>query len=433
MKVRKIFLALYFILLFFTKAFSFDLSSVNSSLSDAFSSFIDKNEGLTSFRSLNIPSGGRAESMGTAFAAVSDDASFFDYNPASSSTLKNTEAAVFHNAWIADSAMETVAWTSRSGNLGYGAQLKCFYVPFTEYNLYGDRVAGSYYSETSLTLNGSYNFLSGYNFKGIAVGWNFRTSWRNVPDYTNNQTDAIIKGSGLAQSSLGLMGDVGALVRFDFLKHFDSRDPNLSFALVLSNAGQAFTGWGEEIKKDDPLPTRISGGIAWRMFKPLLISAEFRQPLNFEDFSSNGKWSAGGGIELSITKFFALDGGFLIQGGNPRISFGGQCELKKIRLNACYTLDLTTSANPVNRISLSATFRFGDKGRGKRQAEIDAYYAKGLEYYAMGDRENIEKAIDVWEKAYELDKTFDPVSEALAAARGLLAAHDAINEYGTLK
>ena len=63
--------------------------------------------------------------------------------------------------------METLCATSRNGNLGYGAQFKCFYVPFSEYNLYGDRVAGSYYTETSATINVSYNFLAGYDFKGL--------------------------------------------------------------------------------------------------------------------------------------------------------------------------------------------------------------------------------------------------------------------------
>ena len=65
--------------------FSLDLSDAGSSLADAFGWSSDDNEGLSSFRSLNIPVGGRAESLGTACTALCDDVVFFDYNPAASS------------------------------------------------------------------------------------------------------------------------------------------------------------------------------------------------------------------------------------------------------------------------------------------------------------------------------------------------------------
>ena len=207
-------------------AFPLDLIDVDSALADIFGSFTDKNEGTTSFRSLNIPSGGRVEAMGTAFTGVSDDISFFDYNPAASAVLEKSEVAVFHNAWIADSAMETLSAARRNGNFGYGAQIKCFYVPFTEYNLFGDKLTGSYYSETSAAFNLSYNFLSGYSFKGIALGMNAKFAWRNVPDYTDSQSGEIISGSGLEQSSLAAMADFGIFTSFNFLKKFASTKPN---------------------------------------------------------------------------------------------------------------------------------------------------------------------------------------------------------------
>ena len=45
---------------------------------------LDPNEGLTTFLSTLIPMGGSAEAMGTAFTAVSSDASFLELNPAGS-------------------------------------------------------------------------------------------------------------------------------------------------------------------------------------------------------------------------------------------------------------------------------------------------------------------------------------------------------------
>ena len=234
----RITILLHFIILFFAfTAYTLDLSGANSSLSDSFYSYVDDNEGTTGFRSLNIPSGGKAESLGTAFTALADDSSFFDYNPAASCVMENTELSVFHNSWIADSAIESLAGTIRKGNLGYGGQLKCFYVPFTEYNAFGERVTGNYYSETTATFNASYNFFNGYNFKGLALGTNAKASWRSIPDYTDNDTDEIISGSGLAQSAAAFMVDFGLLLRFNIAKHYSSREPNFRIGLSILNIG----------------------------------------------------------------------------------------------------------------------------------------------------------------------------------------------------
>ena len=425
----RIAISIFLLFLCAPRSFPLDMSDAGSTLADVFEWATDDNEGLTTFRSLNIPVGGRSESLGSACTALCDDISFFDYNPAASSVLPQTELAVFHNAWIADSAMETISATSRDGNFGYGAQVKCFYVPFSEYNLYGDRVGGSYYTETSATLNASYNFLAGYDFKGLAVGVNTRFSWRGAPDYTDNQTDEIISGSGLEQSALAVMADLGILLRFNFLKNFADRNPNLSFGLSLNNAGAAFTGFGSSVGIDDPLPTRLSVGAAYRVFSPILLTAEIRKPLNFMDFSSSGALSIASGMEISVTRFFNFDMGFLVQGGNPRISMGSGFLVKAFQMNVNYTFDLTSSQNPVNHISLSAKVKLGDKGRSEIQDQVDAYYINGLRLYAEGD---LDGAIVQWNLAIALDKRFDPAIDAKVAAIRFQNAKQAIMDMQKL-
>ena len=413
MSLRALFLKAVIFLAFTGLIFPLDLTEWNQSLSKIFGdSMIDANEGMTIFRSLNIPVGGRVESLGTAFTGVADDISFFDYNPAGSAVMEKTEVALFHNAWIADSAMETIAGTIRNGNLGMGAQLKCFYVPFTEYNMYGERVAGSYYSETTATANISYNFLAGYNFKGIAVGANVRGGWRSMPDYTDNATDEIISGSGLRQSALALMTDIGVLLRFNGGKFYSNREPNIRLGLSLNNLGFALTGFGSSVKVDDALPTRISAGLSYRPFAPLLFSLEFRKPIHLQSLSSSGKWSAGTGIEIIITRFFAVRTGFLLQGGNPRISLGSGFDIRGIQVQVNYTFDLTSSAAPVNHISLGAKVRFSDRGRALRQKHIDELYTRGLNQYSLGD---YNSARETWNEVLALDSRFDPAIEGLKA------------------
>ena len=407
---------------FFFSLFSvhaLELTDIQSSLADIFSNSIDDNEGLTSFRSFNIPSGGRTEALGTAFTGLSDDITFFDYNPAGSALLEQTEIAVFHNAWISDSAVETLSLTQRSGNLGYGFQLKCFYVPFTEYNLYGERVAGNYYSETSATFNIAYHFLAGYTFKGFSLGANARASWRSIPDYTDNQTDAVIARSGLAQSALGLMADAGFLMQFNALKFYSAKKANMSIGLSCNNFGVALTGFGEHIQTDDPLPSRISAGIAYRPFERIVLSGEVRKPINLSDPSASDAISFGTGIEALITKFFAFECGFLLQGANPRISMGSEFELKSVKFDVSYTFDLTSSANPVNHISLSAKMTLGDRGRLASLKKVDQYYLEGLKLYAEG---YYDAAILKWNEAIKiagsspLNMRFEPAELAKQAA-----------------
>ncbi len=394
-----------------------DYTKAGSGLADAFFKTAGANEGTTSFRSLLIPSGGRAESLGAAYIGLADDISFIDYNPAASSILSETEIALFHNAWIADSAKETLAATTRFGNLGIGGKLSCFYVPFTEYDRFGARASSNYYSESALTLNAAYNFFAGYTFKGLAIGGNLKTAWRAVPDYADDDTGAILSGSGLSQSALAIMGDVGIMLRFNAAKFYDSGDGNLYIGLSMSNIGAAFTGFTKEIKADDPLPTNAGIGISYKPINQLLFSFDFMQPLNLFNITERQVFSAGGGTEIKITNFISVLAGFRLKGGNPRISFGSEFELFKIRMNVNYTFDLTSSINPVNHLSFSAKLKLGDKGRAVKRRQIEEMYAEGLSYYAERD---FDKAIEIWEDVLKIDRHFNPAKDGIKSIKKYL-------------
>ena len=127
--VRKLF-CFFLITSGIASASALDLTDLTDTLAGSFLEMAGDNEGTTGFRSLLIPQGGRSESLGGAFTGLCDDVSYIDYNPAASAILENTEIALFHNAWIADSAMETIAATTRFNNFGIGGKISCFYVPF---------------------------------------------------------------------------------------------------------------------------------------------------------------------------------------------------------------------------------------------------------------------------------------------------------------
>lgn len=386
-------------LIFFLFIPLFSLSAVD--ISDIYAdadSFLDrledKNSGLTSFQTLRIPMGGKQESMGTARTAAADDITFFESNPAASSFLKFTELAFFHNNWIADANVETIAFTSRYGNLGTGAFGKFLYVPFTGYDLWGSRVSKGYYSESILSLNGSYRFFSSYDFWGIAAGSNLKLAYRNIPSKIY-----------ASQNGFAVAADLGLLTKFDMLKFFDAREKNASLGVAIKNIGL-------EADRDDPLPSEISAGIAYVPLKFLTLSFDFIYPFVIFSDVPKEKFGFAAGVDAVVTDFFSLQGGFLFRGSNPRFSLGSEIMLRNINFNINYTLDLTSQTNP-DRFSVAASFNMGDKGRAHISAMADGFYIKGLYAYSQGD---LDEAIKNWQEALKLDKTFSPAEKNLKIA-----------------
>ncbi len=420
-------------LLFFSSAslHSLTLTDLTSSFVDTFFSFVDPNEGTTSFRSLLIPIGGRTESLGSAYTGFCDDIGYMNYNAAGSAIQKQTQLAVFHNSWIADSNMETLSFTTRKNHFGFGTQLSCFYLPFTEYNIFGERVNGNYYTETSFALNFSYNFFAGYNFKGLAIGTTLRAAWRGMPDYSDNDTNIIIPTTGLQESALGLMGDIGFLFQFNFFKFFDSRDANLRIGLAANNLGIALTNFGGlfGIQYDDPLPTTLSAGISYRFIKPIVISLDFKQPINLQNIGEYLAFSVGTGVSIQFTDFLCVLAGFSLKGGNPKLSLGCDFDLLKLKMNITYSLDFTSSVNPLNKFSLSAKILLGDDGRKKKENIVDEYYLKGLDAYAKSEW---QEAIDIWNEALKIDKRFDPAILGIKSAQTWLDMIQSMKDSQTL-
>lgn len=390
------------------------LPTAYNSLSLLFDSDIDQNEGLTAFRSLLIPMGGLAEGMGQAATALAFDSSSFEANPAASCVLDQTELAVYNNNWIADTRISSAVYTIRHGNLGLGIGGKWLYLEFPQTDEYGTLVSDGYYSEAIGALNVSYNFFQGYNFSGLCLGATLKGAYRSVPP----AIEAIWHNSAGA-----VMADLGALVRFNFLKFYSSRNKNFSFGLAAKNLGPPVFE-----TNPDPLPTVFSAGIAYSPIKPLTLSFDVSKPVNLSDPSVSELMSWAFGIEGNLTDFFKLEAGFLLKGGNPRIALGTTFDVDLIRLAVNYTLDLTTQMTAFDRISVEASFSLGDLGRADLAKKVDNLYLSGLEAYARGD--SAAAAIE-WREALSLDPHFDPARESLKALEGtqdLLRSIDALQK-----
>ena len=389
------------------------------SLSDYLNSIygIDNNSGLTTFPVLNIPMGGRAEGMAGAFSALSDDVSFIEYNPAGSSTLEKSELAFFHNNWIADTKMEGVAYAVRFGDLGIAAGAKVLYTPFTEYNMFADRVSSGYYSEGVVILNASYNFLAGYYFSGLSLGMNLKGAFRIMPDYADDTTGKVMGGSGLSQSAVMAMADVGVLVRFNLLKGYNSRDKNSSAALVIRNLGPPALG--------EPLPTVATAAISYKPIRPVTLALDFNLPLNLTDIELSEKPYGSLGVAVNVTNFLSMRTGFMLKPGGGRVAVGSAFNFNKLALDVNYTMDFLTQFQPLNRVSIGVRFDLGDNGRFSILERLDELYFLGLEAYTQG---NYDDAKLCWEEALRLNPRYEPAKEGLATMEDRRGLHERIEE-----
>jgi hypothetical protein len=357
-----------------------------------------ENTGLTVFPTLEIPMGGEYEALGSAYTAAGRDVTYLEANPAASAGILNTELAVFHNNLIADTNMESAAYTTRFDNLGTGVGIKYLHVPFTEYDDFGVQRATARYSEAVAAFNVSYNFFNSFYYHGLAVGANLKLAYRDIPDVIVPE-----------QSAAGVMGDFGVLTRFDFLKFYPSSSRNMSIGTTLRNFGPNVL--------NEPLPTTWSSGIAYSPLRPVLVTADINVPvMPFSDLPAPPIGYAFG-TAVTVTDFFLLRGGYQLKGGNPRINLGGSIGMSDMTVTVNYTLDMTTQLRTFDRFSLQASFSLGDRGRRDRQDIVRDYYLDALEAFAQGD---LERTIELTSHALMIDPTFQPASETRQMAARML-------------
>ncbi len=368
--------------------------------SSLFSDLADPNTGLTVFPSLLIPMGGKYEGMGTAYAALAQDSSFIESNPAASSLLSQTELSVFHHNWISDTNIEGLVYTVRFNDLGIGVGGKFLYVPFPAVNDIGRTTSTPYYSESVATVNISYNLFQSYYFYGLAAGANLKVAYRSIPQilYAN-------------QSALAFMADVGIQTSFNFLKLYNSRDKNFSLGAVLKNLGVS-TLAGEQ------LPLMLTAGLAYSPLRPWTITFDFNYPLSLDPVNAPAaRWNLAFGTNVNIASFISVQAGALLMTENPFLSLGATIDLDWVNLVMNFNLDLSSSLNPEDKMSIQAQFDLGDFGRKAAKDQADTLYLQGLEEYAQG---HYEAAIQCWKGCLEVDPKYEPAKENIITVQQTL-------------
>ncbi len=368
-----------------------DSNDLYSGWSDAFSTFADPNTGLTVFPTLQIPMGGRYEGMGTAYTAMALDTGFIESNPSASSLLPNSQLSFYHHSWIADSNLEGVVYTVRFNDLGFGFGGKFLYVPFTEYNDWGEKGAKGYVSETIATANVSYNFMRSYYFSGLALGGNLKIAYRNIP--------AVFASD---QSAFAVMTDLGASTSFNFLKPYSSRNKNFAVGAVLKNLGLSS-------QPGELLPLTATAGLAYSPLGPWTVTCDFNYPVSLDPGNAPAeRWYVAIGNNVNVASFISIQGGVLMKADNPRISLGTTLDLDFVTFVVNYNLDLSGQISPLDKFSIQAQLDLGDQGRAALADQVEKLYLSGVEEYAAG---RYDKAVELWKRVLEIDKTYTPARE----------------------
>ena len=402
-------LILFFLLL--------SLAYIYAEFEDTYSDMIslaglDPNSGQNSFLTLLIPAGGKYQSMGTAYTAVVRDSGYLDANPATSAHLESAELTFFHNDWIDDSNLESIAYTQRTGNMGWGIAAKILWVPFDATNTWGETTESGAYTESILTLNGSVNILSDYYYSGLSLGMNFKAAYRGVSE-----------NLAVGQSAVAVMGDFGLLTQFNLFKGFASRTRNCAIGLSVKNLGSEF------IENPDPLPSQFTLGLSYSPMKPLLMAFDTTLPFNLNGEDAE-MISYALGMDLNLTSFLSLQSGILLKTGKPRITLGTKLDLEKFAIGVNYTLDLATQFKPVDRIVLSLSLNLGDFGRMTLRDKVQELYLIGLASYSRGD---YTQAISLWEECLTLDEEFTPASEMVETTKKALELEKSMKEKQTVE
>lgn len=370
---------------------------VEAQLFDEYADWADRNfsaqnTGLTALPILLIPAGGDYEGMGTATTGLARDASYIESNPAMSSRLMFTELSVFHKDWIADSSIESLVYTTRIEDFGFGGFFKFFHVPFTEYDRYGLQQATVRYTETIAGLNFSYNFFDSFSFDGVSVGISPKAGLARIPP-------ELYSGVG-NQNTTALMTDIGIATSFNLFKYYSSRESNTHVGISVQNIGMT--------NQSEPLPSRAKAGFGYYITRWALVSSDIIIPFTLDDTPNEPiGWAVGSAFD--VTNFLTLTQGFYIQGGNPRFSLGSSIDFDTVSLNMTYTLDLTTQAAP-DKFGIGASFSLGDRGRIERRDTVEKLYLDSLETFANG---SLEQTKQLLERIITMDGEFTPAKKLL--------------------
>jgi hypothetical protein len=341
--------------------------------------------GTTFFPFLTLGYGGRERGLSNAFTGVADDITTLEVNPAGTASLEFTELFFSHNKIIGDVNYNTLAYSMRFNDLGFGVGARVLYMPFTHFDQWGENAGSGIITNSVFTLNCSYNILRSYKFFGLSVGANVKLYVYGVPEEIASD-----------QTRVNAVFDVGLLTRFNFLKAYNKIEKNFSVGLAARNMGP--------FVDEEPPPTTISLGAAYKPIDAIRISLDFNYLINYSELTYQN-WSIDTGFEWQFTKYSSLMCGATLK-SSPSFSLGVALDFEDFKITAVYYPDFVD----VSKFSISASLKFGDMGRDKKRIMLKNMYSDALKLVSDG---NYTEAQILLQDILKRDDAYTPAKKSL--------------------
>ena len=318
---------------------------------------------------LSFGAGARSMGMGSAFVAVSDDASATYWNPAGLSQITRKELTLLQATLFADTTYDFYSYVqpSKKGGSAWGVNMT--------------KLGSAGFEKVSTTVDPQSQQFTSVNTNGSFQVQESALSWA----YGRKVVDHVSIGAALRKitravdtsSDSSMAGDLGAMI--------DAKDGQERIGLKISNLYAKTSG-----DTSDSLPLIFRLGASDQFFKRrLLIDVDINK-----NFNANTGWSTGG--EFSFTRNFK--GRFGLQGdlgeGFRETDMGFGYTLKSVTLD--YALALQ-SLGTSSRMGL--TWKFGKSVLERREENLNVLVQKAFAAAQSGNylaaQEQLQAALDL--------------------------------------
>ncbi|HAZ07993.1 MAG TPA: hypothetical protein DCZ01_05585 [Elusimicrobia bacterium] len=307
------------------------------------------NPGVTAAPILQVPLGSRALGMGTAYTAVSADASALSYNPAGLARLNAHEAGFTYIAGAGETQLQNLAYagptplTGISGNgyTSFGASLLLSQGGNIEVNrLQSD---GSLQSTQNLSAGSDMVASLAYAERAGMTPIALRESTYAIDHFLGVGAKFIRSTLVESYHASAFAGDVGYLV--------SAPETGWSFGSSVLNLG----GKLKYVEQMDPLPAAVRAGFAWQGGAPSLHDIVAAADADY--LLDEKTWHANAGFEYLWVKSYGLRLGYQFRRGDQ----GGLTMGFGLRWKESVLLDyawaLADSFSAAHRFTI--TYRFG--------------------------------------------------------------------------
>ena len=295
--------------------------------------------------------GGRALAMGSAYYAISDDASAAFYNPAGLTLLQRKEVG-FMQATLPTQAKLTyfgIAWPTKGGSTFAISMTQMSQTGFEKVNVVLDPLT---LEPNNVTASGSFDDKQ----QAMAFSW------------AKNITDSLSFGMTLKQVTRALSGvsdnfktlDVGVM---------KGMGPYYRLGLGIQNVFAQKTG-----QTDDKLPVTINVGNSFRFFKErLIVAIDASKPLT-------GPLDGRFGGEYWIARWFAFRFGLMGLPAVRETDFGFGLKFNSFGIDIAQGIhDLGSSTR------MSMNFRFGQSKADRSSDQVKGFVKLGFDAFTEGN------------------------------------------------